>query len=391
VEERSVCVLGVGGGGVRIAGRLAGMAPTGAVIAAVDTDSKALTESGVGRRIRIGDVRTGGRGAGGDREIGRLAAAEEAAQVGGLFEEAGLVIVLTALGGGTGTGATPVLLAAAREAGCATLCIATLPFAFEGGSRAQTAEAALPAIEAAADAVIAVANDRLFDSVREATVSAAFLKADEVLSTSVRAIWRLVTNPGYINLTLADLLATVRGSGHACSLAYGTGTGKTKVQKAVKQLLEGPMTEGGDLLARSKSVLVSIVGGPDLAVKDVGKIMNALHARLPADARVSMGTVIDEALHNKLTVTVVFGEAWLGEEAARPAPRPAPAPRKEPARSGPAKDRKKKRRTAQRSLGFDTAGRERFKGVEATVLNGQELDTPTYRRRGIDIPKPQTV
>jgi len=386
MEERSICVLGVGGGGGRIVDRIAALAPTGAVAGAIDTDRRALAQCTVKHRIAIGGVRTGGGGAGGDVEIGRLSFEDDRRQVQPLLDEAKLAIVVSALGGGTGSGACKALLEAAREQECRTLCVLTLPFAFEGPSRRATAERALPEIQAAADAVVAVHNDRLFASVGEATVSEAFLRADEVLATAIRALWKLVTHRGYINLTLADLLATIRGADKPCAIAFGAGTGKTRAEKAVAGILEGPLTEGGELLAGTRAALVSIVGGPDLGVREVNDMMNALTARLHADCHIAMGTVIDEAARNKVMMTLVFADQWSG--AGRPAPPPAaPAPKDadEKGRKRPAANRKRK--NAQGRLSFDEAARGRFKDVEPTMLDGEDLDIPTFVRKGIKFEK----
>jgi len=387
MEERSICVLGVGGGGGRIVDRITALAPTGAVTAVVDTDTRALAHCTVKHRIAVGGVRTGGGGAGGDVDIGRLSIEDDRDALRPLLQEAKLVIVAAALGGGTGSGACTTLLNAAREQECRTLCVLTIPFGFEGPSRRATAEQALPDIQAAADAVVAVHNDRLFASVGEATVSEAFLRADEVLATAVRALWKLVTHRGYINLTLADLLATIRGANKPCAIAFGSGTGKTRAQKAVTGILDGPLTEHGELLAGARAALVSIVGGPDLAVQEVNDMMQALSARLHADCHLVMGAVVDESARNKVMMTLVFADQWSG--AGRPAPLPAEPPaagdteQKDQKRSA----RTRKRKNAQGRLSFDEAARGRFKDVEPTMLDGEDLDIPTFVRRGIKFEK----
>lgn len=394
MNEQRICILGLGGGGLKIAGRVVGLASSGVSVAVVDTDGRSLGDSNVSRKLRIGQTRTGGLGAGGDPEIGRLAVEDELTRIKPLFSQAELLILVVALGGGTGSGGAAPVLQAAREAGCLTLCIATGPFSFEGEERGQRAEAARAALRTQADAVIEVPNDRLFESVGETTLTEAFTRADEVLGAAVRSVWRLLTHAGYIRLDFADLSAFARGCGGLCWLAYGNGRGPDKAQAAARELLQSPLTGQSELLRGAQSVLVSIVGGPDLSLKEVGDVMQALTAQLPDSCRVVMGTVVDDAWRNKLMVTTLFSDC---REA--PAEGEAPAP---PARGNPPQRKTKKGtgtrgatrprtshkgRGKQTSLSFEAAARGRFKDVAPTVLDGEDFDIPTFQRRGITIEK----
>ena len=211
MDERKICVLGLGGGGIKIADRIIGLTSSAPLMAVVNTDTRSLSDSNISRKIQVGQMRTGGLGAGGDMEIGRLAVSDELDKIAPLFENMEMLILITALGGGTGSGAAPVILEAAHEAGCMTLCFTTFPFAFEGDARRERADKAIDALRENSDAVIAVHNDRLFESVAQGNMPEVFAKADEALGAGIRAIWRLLTNAGYINLDFADLSAFVEG------------------------------------------------------------------------------------------------------------------------------------------------------------------------------------
>lgn len=385
MEERNICIIGLGGGGTKIAGRIVGLSASGPVLAVVNTDTRSLADSNISRKIQVGQMRTAGLGAGGDVEIGRLSVSDEIEGIKPLFENAEMLILIAALGGGTGSGGAPVILEAARDAGCMTLCFATLPFSFEGEARRERADKAIELVRGVSDAVITVSNDRLFGSAVQAGMPDAFTRADEVLGAGIRAIWRLITNPGYIHLDFADLAAVVKASGGLCSLAYGNGRGKQKARDAVGELLSSPLTDEGGLLTGARSVLVSIVGGPDLALQEVGDIMKTLTARLQVDCHVSMGTVIDDALRNNIMVTILFSDQWtpdlLKEKGGA---RKKPVKRK-PGKSAASGSRKKKQK--QTNLSFEAAARGRFKDVEPTILDGQDFDIPTFKRRGITIDK----
>jgi len=386
MNERKICIIGLGGGGIKITDRIIGLSPTGPVMAVVNTDTTSLADSSISRKIRVGETRTGGQGTGGDVDVGRLSVSDEMDKIKPLLEEAEMLILITALGGGTGSGGAPVILDAAREAGCMTLCFATLPFAFEGEARGKVADKATVAIKEHSDALITIHNDRLFDSTAQVGLPEAFSKADEALGSGIRAIWRLLTDPGYIHLDFADLSTVVRAGGGLSSLAYGSGRGKKKAKDAITELLDGSLTEQGRLLSDARSLLVSIVGGPDLALQEIGDIMKALTTRLHVDCHVSMGTVVDDAWRNNIVVTVLFSNQWspelLHKEEKKSKKKPVKPTTPKPSASGT-----KKKKQKQTSLSFEAAAKGRFKDVEPTILDGQDFDIPTFKRRGIVIDK----
>ena len=385
MDKRRIGIIGLGGGGCRVVDRISALSADGPVMVVVNTDARALEHCRTTRKVQIGTVRTGGRGTGGDVELGKLAATDDASPFRSLFKNLDMVFLVVGLGGGTGTGAAPVVLNLAREAGCLVLCVASLPFSFEGETRVRVASDALPGIRKAAHAVIGISNDMLFDSIGRAPVSESFVKADEVAGAAVRSLWKLLTSPGYLDLSFADLARTVQGSGGLCSLAYGSGSGADKAQRVITQLLESPLTGRGELLDSARAVLISIVGGPDLALQDIGDVMNALTGRFSSGTHIAMGTVIDESWRNKMMVTLVFSDRWDPERATPDMSVPKP---KTEARAKTSTSRsKKKRKQAQSSLAFETAAKNRFKDASPTLLDGEDLDIPTYKRRGMTLPE----
>jgi cell division protein FtsZ len=389
--RRAVCVAGVGAGGVRVADAVAGEGQDLLVTAAIDSDAAELGRSRATAKLQIGRSLLSGMGAGGDARLGGRAAADDISMIRSLFEDVEVALVVAGLGGGTGTGAAPVVLRAARDAGAATLCVATLPFGFEGRQRQDRAQAAIVDLLGAAEALVVMQNDRLFEAVGKQTVADSFREADRALGQAVGSVWRLLLRPGYLNLGFPDLRRIVRNSGGMCTLGYGGGTGRNRVERALAELMDGPLLARGRVIAEAKGMLVSIVGGPDLTLQEIGEVMNAVKARAKAAVEVEVGTAVDESARGRLWVTVIASEAWSsagggGEPdggaikvVATPAAAAAPAPSPAPASA------EKRPRATQTRLNLDTTGRGRFKDVQPTVLEGEDLDIPTFARRGIRV------
>ena len=383
MRDEGVVVVGVGGGGSKIAERLIEEVPEGPTIAAVNTDSSALDICRATTKLQIGVSETRGAGTGGDVSLGRRAAVADMELFRNLFTDVRLAFVVVGLGGGTGTGAAPAVLKAAADAGAATVCFATLPFEFEGRARREQADEGLVDLVGAADAVIVVPNDRLFGSINKTGIAEAFEKADEVLATGIAAIWKLVARPGFINLDFADIRRAVRDGGGICTFGYGSGTGARRVEKSVASLLNSSLLDKGRLLSGARSLLVSILGPEDLALKEVGDIMDAISSRAGADTEVFMGTSVEHGRGKRITITVIASEKWRpsAEDPLSPEKQDEP-PGERGAREGPAKRRKK---ATQTSLKLETSDRGRFKDIDPTFFGGEDLDVPTFLRRGLDI------
>lgn len=380
MQARDICVVGVGGGGAQVVAQVAAGLREPPTLCVVDTDADALARAAVPAKLQVGQVHAKGVGTGGDVHQARLAATDGQDLIAGLVDGAQLVVVVTCLGGGTGTGITPFVLRAAREQGAMTLCFATQPFSFEGRDRRITAERAIASLRQSADAVVVVPNDRLFAHGQTDRVDAAFAAANTVLARGVCAMWKILTQPGYLNLTFADLRHLYMRMEGVCSLGYAEATGPDKAATAVEKLLQSPLTENGRTLENARMVLVSIVGGTDLALKEVGDVMNALRGAARADCRMFLGTVIDEEWRNRITLTVVPAEhVVVDEEAPSPVAASSAGDEIKPAR------RRRRKAGEQVDLGLEVSGKGRFKGVEPTILDGEDLDTPSFIRRGISI------
>jgi cell division protein FtsZ len=283
----------------------------------------------------------------------------------------------------------PVLLKVAREAGALTLCFATIPFSFEGAAKVRTAETTVAEVRELADALIVVPNDRLYDAVGVAGLAEASAKADDVLCCGVCSVWKMLSSPGYIRLDFAKLKRVVQNSGGCCTFGHGAGAGEGRAERAVADLLEGPLLEKGRVLASAATVLVSIAGGSDLTLREVGAVMDAVAGKTGSECNVEMGTVLDEALDDRLEVTVLASDQRLEADRHQPAAeRPAAEPVAEPpARGGRRQKKQQAVREYQTNLRFDSFAKGRFKDVDPTILDGEDLDTPTYIRRGLSIEK----
>ena len=293
------------------------------------------------------------------------------------------VFLVVALGVGTGTGAAPVVLNAARDAGATTVCFATLPFSFEGQQRRAQAGQAVAGILDSADLLVTIPNDKLFESVGGTRVAEAFQKADEVLSAGIGAVYKLVTNPGFINVDIADLRKIIETSGGVSNFGYGESSGKGAAKKAVSLLLKNPLVDGGDVISRARSMLVSIVGGSDLALKDVGDIMDAIKLQAPKDCHISMGTVIEDGRGDSITVAVIASDTRISEVTTATSEDFSLTSRKKAGSQWWQGKRHGKSKELQAKLSLEPSGRGRFKNVEPTILNGEDLDIPTFIRRRI--------
>jgi cell division protein FtsZ len=383
MHERKISIVGIGGGGCKIVDWIARSCPGGPSVVAISTDIEILSKSSATAKLQIGTVRTAGLGTGGDANLGKLAAEEDVEMIGSLFQGIDLIIFVVALGGGTGTGAAPVVLKAAREAGALTLCFAVLPFNFEGQQKKECAEQGVSALRDIADALIVVPNERLFEFIGIANVADSFEKADEVISDGVSSVWKLIMQPGFIGLDFAHLQTIVRNGGGVCTLGYGVGTGRDRIEVALKSIMEGPLLEKGEVISRARSLLVSIAGGSDLTLKEIDDIMKAISARKQKDAKLFMGTVVDKQVQDKIAITIIASEIWSAE----PAVAQVEAKASENIEGGEKSRRGRPARAKdlQAKLKLEPTGKGRFKDVEPTVLDGEDFDIPTFVRRGISI------
>jgi len=259
---------------------------------------------------------TGGRSTGGDHKRGRLAAEEAAWEVKSLLEGADLVFLTCGLGGGTGTGASPVIAKIARELGALTVGVVTLPFSFEGTARAERAKEGLKELREAADVVIVIDNDKLFSlSHQRPTMLQAFSLANDVLLKGVQGITDLITIPGVVNLDFADVASVLRGAGTAM-MGTGEAQGDNRAVRAAKEACQNPLLEGGTIRGARK-ILLNVTGGDDLTLAEVTQAAEAVRKEALTEAELVFGAVVREEFTGSLRITVIaadFQEVFFMEE-----------------------------------------------------------------------------
>jgi cell division protein FtsZ len=323
-EARSILVVGVGGGGGNAVDRMVDVGLPGVGFVAVNTDAQALRGSRAESRVRIGDKVTRGLGSGGDPEIGRRAAEEDADQIAAAVAGADLVFVTAGLGGGTGSGAAPIVAAKAREGGALTVAVVTKPFDFEGTPRRDVAEDAAERLLAEVDAMITVPNDQVGQVIDpDASALEAFRVVDEVLFKAVEGIVELLTAPGLINLDFADVRSVVQGAGPAL-IGLGEGRGEDRAVIAARQAAASPLLESS--IDGARGVLLQISGPADLSLREVRQAADVIRAAADPRANVIFGASLGELPEGEVHVTLI-ATGLDGHAHAAPSPRPTPLAR----------------------------------------------------------------
>jgi cell division protein FtsZ len=308
-------VVGCGGGGSNTIERLAETGVEGAQLLAMNTDAQHLLHVNADRRLLIGRRTTRGLGAGSLPSIGEEAARESIDDIRAALEGADMIFITCGLGGGTGTGAAPVVAEVAREMGALTISVVTLPFAAEGAIRMANADAGLKRLREVSDTAIVVPNDRLLEVVPDLPLQAAFKVADEVLMRSVKGIAELITRPGLINLDFADV-RTIMSNGGVAMIGLGEAEGEMKSKDSVIKALRSPLLDVD--ISGATSALVNVVGGSSMTISDAETVVEEVYERINSEARIIWGAQIDPALDNgirtMLVVTGVSSPQILGKE-----------------------------------------------------------------------------
>ncbi|CAM9553445.1 unnamed protein product [Ascophyllum nodosum] len=299
-------VVGVGGGGGNAVDGMINTATrklAGVEFIAMNTDTQALSKSSAEVRVALGSGVTRGLGAGGKPEVGQAAAEESLPEIQNALAGADMVFVTAGMGGGTGTGAAPVIAAAARELGCVTVAVVTEPFGFEGRQRSRQATTGVAALKGCADTVLVVENDRLLEIVPgRMTMSDAFLVADDVLRQGVIGTSEIIVRPGLINVDFADVREVVKNSGTAL-IGIGTGTGKTRAEDAAVGAICSPLLDFP--LREARGVIFNIVGGLDLSLTEVNAAASIVKDNVHPDANIIVGALVDERCGKQISVTVL--------------------------------------------------------------------------------------
>ncbi len=319
-------VIGVGGGGCNAVNRMIDEGLTGIEFITVNTDAQALLCSKAGTRVRIGDKVTRGLGAGSNPDVGRKAAEESAEEIYEVLKGSDMVFVTAGLGGGTGTGAAPIISQISKEIGALTIGVVTRPFTFEGTKRQQSAEQGLSKMKEVADTLICIPNDRLLQIVdKKASLQDAFQKADDVLRQGIQGISELITVPGLINLDFADV-RTIMSEGGAALMAVGQASGEDRARLAAEQAITSKLLD--ITIDGARGILFNVTGGPGMTLFEVNTAAAIIKETAHPDVNLIFGAVIDENLGDDLRITVIatgFDSAGLRTSLPRMEPRKEPA------------------------------------------------------------------
>jgi cell division protein FtsZ len=296
-------VIGVGGGGSNAVNRMIRAEMMGVEFIALNTDAQALLQSDAPHKIRIGDKITRGLGAGGDPTIGERAAEEDSDKIAQALEGSDMVFITSGLGGGTGSGAAPVVAEIAKEAGALTIGVVTKPFTFEGVKRKLTAERSAESLKAKVDTLITIPNDRLRDVVQKNTsILDAFRVVDDVLRQGVQGISDIITVPGLINLDFADVRAIMKDAGSAL-MGIGRATGENRAVEAARMAIASPLLEID--IAGAQGILFNITGASSLSLYEVTEAAEEIRAAADPEANIIFGTSFNDRLGDEVAITVI--------------------------------------------------------------------------------------
>jgi cell division protein FtsZ len=440
-EPIPIKVVGVGSAGSNALDRVLLDGMDKADLIAINTDVQSLASSVAARKVQLGRSSTHGLGTGGDPELGYQAAIESADEIRQAIAGARMIFICAGLGGGTGSGAAPIVAQLAREAGSLVIAFATLPFSFEGKRRAAQAQDALSRLNEIANAVICFENDRMGDMVApKAGIHQAFGIADMTISQSVRSIVNLIQRPGLIRIGFDDLFAALRSQNGRCLFGFGESDTDNRAHDALTQALKNPLMDKGRMLSEAAHVLVQVAGGPGMTLSEVEILMRELGRHVRDHTQIVFGTAVDGKMGNRLSVTIISSlasedsiatqdtspppEPFLApppailEQVEEPPPAPPPddliaveppvsaeappppvpapsikkpaprliPPKKKPVVEKEAKPPKEKTVQAkQEVLQFEPVTRGRFEKSEPTIVEGQDLDIPTFLRKNIRV------
>lgn len=433
-------VIAIGGAGSNIIDRGAVDGIEKEILYAVNTDIQSLSASVAGTKLQLGRTITRGLGTGGDPELGLSVAEESESDLRELMVGSNLVFLCAGLGGGTGSGAAPYCARLAKEAGAVVIAFVTMPFQFEGRRRNEQAAEALAAIEEEADAVMCFENDRMGELASgRGGIHEAFLRSDQIVSQSIRSILDFTSRPSLMRVGVDDLISVLRGREAHCLFGFGEGEGGSAIHDALSAALKSPLMDRGKMLAEAGSILVQVTGGPGLTYVEIQSLMGELSKHIHPQAIIFLGIAIDHACASRIRLTIIssFGgrnkhkldnaslvhaeqsveaegsvdvdqlqgaanqhatasEATLpGIDSVASTPDATPVatlPDTEPDTSPPQKTQRsqepQKTKAAapqQEAFQFESISRGRFDKSEPTIIDGEDLDIPTFMRKGIRI------
>ena len=299
----SIKVIGVGGGGNNAVNRMISSGINGVEFIAVNTDAQALQMSQSNHKIQLGLKLTKGLGSGGNPDVGEKAAEESREEIIQALNGANMVFVTCGMGGGTGTGAAPIVAEVAKELGALTVGVVTKPFSFEGRKRTQQAESGVEILKAKVDALITIPNDRLLQVIEKNTpILEAFRIADDILRQGIQGITDLIAKPGLINLDFADVVAAMKDTGTAL-MGIGVASGDNRTSDAIKAAISSPLLETS--IDGARAVLFNVTGGPNLGLNEISEASDIIYQGADSEAKIYFGTSIDDSLDAEVRVTVI--------------------------------------------------------------------------------------
>lgn len=341
---------------------------------AVDTDAKLLQALSIEHTIQIGKSVTRGMSSGGDVELGRQSVEKDSSGIRMQLRQIDLLILVAGLGGGTGSGALPVITRIAREAGALVLVMATMPFAMEGKKIGRVAEEALKRIRTHADGIIRIPNERLVDRKdADLPIEQIFARSHQVMMDGIFSIGRLLSRNGVCGLDFACIHTMLRNCDGFCHFASADGAGAGRADKVVGVLLKHRLLNKGILLGNAAGIVIGITGGKDLRLSEIETIMNGLQEKLPEGIWLNFGIAVDPAFNERLSVITLVAESW-----------------KEPLVDGNNRQMGlsfNRGYSGQVELPLETAGKGEFANLDPTIHNNEDLDVPTYIRRDIKLPR----
>lgn len=362
-QVADIKVVGIGGGGSNAVNRMIDSGLPGVEFVAANTDAQALVISDAKIRIQIGDKLTKGLGAGANYEVGRKAAEEDRDKLAEAIAGADMVFITAGMGGGTGTGAAPVVAELAKEQGSLTVAVVTRPFTFEGKKRGMVAEHGIKALREKVDTLIIIPNDRLLQITEKSTsMLDAFKLADDVLRFGVQGITDLITVPGMINLDFADVKTIMSDSGSAL-MGIGRATGENRALEAAQEAIASPLLEAN--ISGATGVLINITGGPNLGIHEINQASEVVSDAADPDAEIIFGTAINPEMEDEIKVTVIATGFHKEDKPAKSAAakRPVPIPT----------DRMKQMKVATQPSGSGSGS--------GSQSQGDDLDIPSFLRR----------
>lgn len=373
-------VIGVGGGGQNAVNRMIDEGIQGVEFIASNTDAQSLTLSKAPTRVRMGDKLTRGLGAGGDPEVGRKAAEESADELYNVLKGADMVFVTAGMGGGTGTGAAPVVAQVSKECGALTIGVVTRPFTFEGGRRAQAAEVGVAKMKEHAHTLISIPNDRLLQLAdKKSSLQDSFRMADDVLRQGIQGISELITVPGLINLDFADVRA-IMSEGGAALMAVGRGSGEERAKMAAEQAISSQLLD--ITIDGARGVLFNMTGGSNLTLFEVNQAAAIIRETAHPDVNMIFGAVIDPDMGDEVRVTVIatgFERSGVPRRALERLSTRLERPAASTLRS--THDQPALRRPSESvSVGAEPRPGAESKSTSSPSINSDDLDIPTFLR-----------